>query len=62
MLSIAFMEVIEDQTQLADYRVLWSPKSTPLPFDYVWFTGKAEREDQCEKMKAHMKKKQKKNK
>ncbi len=61
ILSLAFVEVSEDKQKPSDYAQAWGlPMSTYLrhmPFDYVWFTSRAEREDQCEKMKAFMKKK-----
>ena len=58
IISIAFMEVQKDEFQAESYAEGWVIKdNSPLPFDYVWFTPQAEREDQCEKMKTHMKKK-----
>jgi len=54
VVSIAFMEVSEDEFKPGDYAEAWGAKK--LPFDYVWFTPRAEREDQCEKMKAYMEK------
>ncbi len=57
IISIAFVEVSEDEFTPDDYAQAWSETATRLPFDYVWFTPRAEREDQCEKMRAYMKKK-----
>ena len=60
VVSIAFIEVQEDEFKVHDYAQSWSlPGQTEqeLPFDYVWFTPLAKREDPCEQMKAHMKKK-----
>ena len=57
IVSIAFFEVSQDKFQAADYAEDWNEKTTQLPFDYVWFTLRTEREDQCEKMRAYMKKK-----
>lgn len=60
IISIAFIEVSEGALHASDYAENWlidSQASNTLPFDYVWFTPLAKREDQCEKMKAHMKKK-----
>ncbi|MCU7939519.1 MAG: ChaN family lipoprotein [gamma proteobacterium symbiont of Bathyaustriella thionipta] len=54
LISIAFVEVSEDEFKPDDYAKAWSKTATQLPFDYVWFTARAEREDQCEKMKEHM--------
>ncbi len=57
--SIAFVEVSDDELKPSDYISAWSQTAKQLPFDYVWFTPRAEREDPCEKMKAYMKKKSK---
>lgn len=54
-ISIAFIEVRDGKFQPEQYAQPWGTEQ--LPFDYVWFTPHAQREDQCEKMKAHMKKK-----
>lgn len=56
IISIAFMEVGANKLTPADYAEDWNSKNNKLPFDYVWFTTRAEREDQCEKMRKHMKK------
>ena len=56
-ISIAFIEVSKEEFNPQDYTQTWSDTAHQLPFDYVWFTARAEREDQCEKMKAYMKKK-----
>jgi len=56
IISIAFIEVSEDQFQPANYAEDWNTMDGKLPFDYVWFTSRAEREDQCEKMKRYMQK------
>lgn len=57
IMSLTFMEVSEGEFSPKEYVKAWSDSARQLPFDYVWFTPKAEREDQCEKMKAYMKKK-----
>jgi uncharacterized iron-regulated protein len=57
VISLAFIEVSKNKLKPADYVANWSKTAKKLPFDYVWFTQKAEREDQCEKMKLHMKNK-----
>ncbi|MCK5696794.1 MAG: ChaN family lipoprotein [Gammaproteobacteria bacterium] len=57
--SIAFVEVSDDEFKPSDYISAWSQTAKQLPFDYVWFTPRAERDDPCEKMKAYMKKKRK---
>ncbi len=55
ILSLAFIEVSEEMLKPSDYAAAWNTQN--LPFDIIWFTSRAEREDQCEKMKAYMKKK-----
>ena len=57
IISIAFIEVRDGKFEPHDYTSPWGTEE--LPFDYVWFTPHAQREDQCEKMKAHMQKKTK---
>jgi len=57
ILSLAFIEISEDKLMATEYAEDWSINGKNLPFDYVWFTNRAEREDQCEKMRAYMKKK-----
>lgn len=47
--SLALVEVEPGQTEPASYG--------PLPFDAVWFTGRTQREDPCDQMRQHMKKK-----
>ena len=56
IISIAFIEISQDKLKATDYAEDWNTKTKKLPFDYVWFTHRAEREDQCEKMRAYMKK------
>ncbi|MCU7835255.1 MAG: ChaN family lipoprotein [gamma proteobacterium symbiont of Taylorina sp.] len=56
IISIAFIEVSADKFKPAEYAENWNTRSKKFPFDYVWFTSRAEREDQCEKMRAYMKK------
>ncbi len=57
LLSLAFLEVIDGEFEPENYVKSWSDTAIQLPFDYIWFTEKTEREDQCEKMRAYMKKK-----
>ncbi|MBC7951924.1 MAG: ChaN family lipoprotein [Rhodospirillaceae bacterium] len=54
-LAIAFLEVREDKADPATYGELFDTNS--VPFDAVWFTPRAEREDQCEGLKKHLEKK-----
>lgn len=54
-LAIAFLEVREDKTDPATYGELFDTNA--VPFDAVWFTPRAEREDQCEGLKKHLEKK-----
>ncbi|MCP3849543.1 MAG: ChaN family lipoprotein, partial [Gammaproteobacteria bacterium] len=56
-LSLSFMEVSKDELHPENYIEAWGENTKELPFDYVWFTERAEREDQCEKMRAYMDKK-----
>lgn len=56
MLTIGFMEVESGKTRPVAYGETFGTK-TP-PFDLVWFTGRASREDQCAMMEQHMKKKE----
>ncbi len=56
-LSLSFMEVSKDELLPENYIEAWGESTKELPFDYVWFTERAEREDQCEKMRAYMDKK-----
>lgn len=52
VLSIAFMEVKDGETDPAAYGALFD--SASLPFDAVWFTPRAEREDPCEGLRRHL--------
>lgn len=55
ILALAFLEVKPGETDPAAHGTLFdSPRP---PFDAVWFTPRAEREDQCEAFKRHMDKK-----
>lgn len=54
VLSIAMMEV-EDGARDANKLVPMSPEGQPAA-DFVWYTPRAEREDQCEALKAQLKK------
>lgn len=55
VLAIGFAEIQEGKTDPAAYGEVYDAE-TP-PFDVVWFTPRAEREDQCEVMRKHMEKK-----
>jgi uncharacterized iron-regulated protein len=48
ILSIGFVEVLEDRTTPSQYEELTS--EIAKPFDIVWFTAKQERSDPCEGM------------
>jgi uncharacterized iron-regulated protein len=54
-LAIAFLEVKAGETDPAAYGALFDTGA--LPFDAVWFTPRAEREDQCEALRRHLDKK-----
>lgn len=56
MLTIGFIEVETARTKPAAYAEAFGSKA--LPFDLVWFTGRATRDDQCALMEKHMKKKE----
>lgn len=45
VISVAMVEVEEDQDDPAAYAAGWGDDG--LPFDYVWFTPRVEREDPC---------------
>ena len=51
VLSLAFLEVTEDGRDADAYRQRWDQG---LPFDYVWFTPRFDRDDPCELLKARM--------
>ncbi len=53
--ALAFLEAKQDETDPAAYGRLFDSPS--LPFDAVWFTPRAEREDQCEAFRRHMEQK-----
>lgn len=55
VLSIGFLEVKAGENDPAAYGALFDTDG--LPFDAVWFTPRAEREDQCEALKRHLEKK-----
>jgi hypothetical protein len=52
---LAFIEVKEGETAPAAYGALFNTQS--VPFDAVWFTPRAAREDQCEALRRHLDKK-----
>ena len=45
VISVAMIEVDEGQDEVSSYARDWGNNS--LPFDYVWFTARADREDPC---------------
>jgi uncharacterized iron-regulated protein len=55
VLALAFIEVKEGETAPAAYGALFNTQS--VPFDAVWFTPRAAREDQCEALRRHLDKK-----
>lgn len=55
VLALAFLEVKAGETDPAAYGALFD--SARVPFDAVWFTPRAEREDQCEALRRHLDKK-----
>jgi uncharacterized iron-regulated protein len=56
MLTLGFIEVEAGKTRPAAYGEAFGTKAPP--FDLVWFTGRAQRDDQCAMMEKHMKKKE----
>ena len=52
-ISIAFMEVDENKLRPADYAERWDQR---LPFDYIWFTPRFDREDPCKGFADHLSK------
>jgi len=50
-LNVFSLGLIETEAAITD------PAAEPPPFDAVWFTGRAEREDPCAQLMRHMKKK-----
>jgi uncharacterized iron-regulated protein len=53
-LALAFLEVRAGEEDPSAYGALFD--SPNVPFDAVWFTPRAERQDQCEQLKKHMEK------
>lgn len=45
IISIALLEVEQDNADIESYLIHWD--TMKFPFDYVWFTARAEREDPC---------------
>jgi uncharacterized iron-regulated protein len=54
VISVGFIEVESGATDPAAYAERF--RASALPFDAVWFTGRAEREDSCAQLQRHMKK------
>lgn len=50
--SVAWLEVDEEVAEVAAYAKPWGVAE--LPFDYIWFTPRTEREDPCERMRRFM--------
>lgn len=55
ILTVTALEVREDARHPRQYSSDWG--ADVLPFDYVWFTPRAERQNPCEEMEQHMKRK-----
>jgi uncharacterized iron-regulated protein len=45
IISVALLEVEQDNVDIASYQTHWD--TMRFPFDYVWFTARASREDPC---------------
>lgn len=54
IVSMAWLEVLPDMINVVDYAQRWGGEA--LPFDYVWFTPRADRPDPCEQFRRHMEK------
>lgn len=52
ILTFTTIEVREDARLPGQYSDQWG--ADVLPFDYVWFTPRAQRQDPCEEMRQHM--------
>ena len=52
ILTIAWLEVADEYNGVKAYAKHWGGEQ--LPFDYVWFTARADRPDPCEGFKRHM--------
>jgi uncharacterized iron-regulated protein len=44
-IAVSMLEVEQDHIDIASYQTFWD--ANELPFDYVWFTARASREDPC---------------
>ena len=53
VISVALYEIQENAIDINTYIKQWDNEK--IPFDYVWFTATAEREDPCIKLKQHFK-------
>ena len=49
VITLAFVEVQQEKTQISDYHERWG--SQQLPFDYAWFTPAVDRGDPCEQLR-----------
>ena len=56
VVSVGFVEVEESKTNPAAYAESFG--AAKLPFDLVWFTARAPREDSCARMEQHLKQKE----
>lgn len=56
VLSVAFIEAEAGKLSPTDYAAMFGAEA--LPFDLVWFTGHARRDDQCALMEKHMRNKE----
>ena len=52
VVSIAFIETDEDNGLVVDPALL----SSDMPYDYLWFTPRVERDDPCERFRRHLEK------
>lgn len=52
ILSLAFMQVSQGETDITDYAEIYGGK---LPFDFVWFTPRADSRDRCAELRERFK-------
>ena len=49
MTTVGFIEVMDNSSYPIDYGRLFS--GTSIPFDYVWFTPRADNQDHCAELR-----------
>lgn len=59
ILSIAWLEVVNEYGDMDQYAQRWGGEK--IPFDYIWFTPRVDRPDPCKSFRQHMKNKDQKS-